>query len=250
MKILIPTFNRTTQHTLNSLPYEIQQNTFLVSPIPLPYDQVIIQPEHIRGIANKRQWMMEWAAEKGWDTVVMLDDDLRFSRRRTDNPKLFEQATHRDIAGAFYDMKAMPSLGYVHFGMSARGGANFVTDDYVQNTRMTRVLGYDVKTFMMQGIRFNRVPLMEDFDVTLQLLRKGYPNILINDLVHDQGSSNAPGGCSTYRTMEMQAEAAEKLASLHPEFVTVVKKQTKTSWGGQERTDVRVRWKAAFGADL
>ena len=54
------------------------------------------------------------------------------------------------------------------------------------------------------------------------------------------------GGCSTYRTMELQGAAAEKLAAKHHPFVKVVIKKTKTAWGGAERKDVIVQWKKAY----
>jgi hypothetical protein len=87
---------------------------------------------------------------------------------------------------------------------------------------------------------------MEDFDVTLQLLRLGYANIVLAQWVHNQRGSGASGGCSTYRTMDMQAKAAKGLAKLHAPFVNVVYKQTSHAWGGQARQDVVIAWKKAY----
>ena len=39
---------------------------------------------------------------------------------------------------------------------------------------------------------------------------------------------------------------AHELEVLHPDYVTVVDKTTKTSWGGGTRTDVRIAWKKAY----
>ena len=71
-------------------------------------------------------------------------------------------------------------------------------------------------------------------------------NVCLNEWVHNQGGSGSAGGCSTYRTPEIQAEAAHKLHEHHRPFVKVVKKTTKTAWGGGERTDVIVQWKKAY----
>jgi hypothetical protein len=38
------------------------------------------------------------------------------------------------------------------------------------------------------------------------------------------------------------------LQLLHPAFVKVVEKATKTSWGGETRTDVQVSWKKAYAS--
>jgi hypothetical protein len=135
---------------------------------------------------------------------------------------------------------------YVHVGVSGREGANYNTDEYDECVRMTRIMAYRADVLVDQDIRFDRVPVMQDFDVTLQLLRKGYPNRVLNWIVHNQNGSNTDGGCSLIRTDEVQAAAANRLAELHPGFVTVVKKQTKKAWGGKERTDVRIGWKSAY----
>ena len=111
---------------------------------------------------------------------------------------------------------------------------------------MTRCLAYDSDIFMREGIKFTHAKYMSDFDVTLQLLRKGFPNLVLAHWCQNQGSSNAPGGCSATRTIESLREAAESLARRHTPFVKLVTKQTKTAWGGGERTDVQVAWKKAF----
>ena len=44
----------------------------------------------------------------------------------------------------------------------------------------------------------------------------------------------------------MMDRCSNELAALHPDFVKVVEKYTKTSWGGGIRTDVRIAWKKAY----
>ena len=113
-------------------------------------------------------------------------------------------------------------------------------------TRLLRMLAYHVPTYKALKVKFDRIQFMEDFDVTLQLLRAGKPNRLLHAWCHDQVTSNAPGGCSTYRTLAKQGVAAHSLKKLHPEFVRVVEKTTKTAWGGATRTDVQIAWKKAY----
>jgi hypothetical protein len=133
-----------------------------------------------------------------------------------------------------------------HVGVATREGANIDTSLWKFNTRLLRILAYDAAVLRQLGIRFDRLEVMEDFDVALQLLRAGQSNACINWITHNQKSSNAPGGCSTYRTMEVQARAAHGLKALHPNFVKVVEKETKTAWNGQVRTDVIIYWKKAY----
>jgi hypothetical protein len=133
--------------------------------------------------------------------------------------------------------------GFAHTGVAMREGANRNTDRRMYATRMARVIGYNLVKARKAGLRFDRVPGMDDFDATLQLLKQGHANVVINWMVQNQGGSQTLGGCSTWRTMETQSAAARKLAELHPGYVKVVQKHTKTSWQGQAREDVIVQWK-------
>lgn len=88
---------------------------------------------------------------------------------------------------------------------------------------------------------------MEDFDLTLALLRHGYPNRV--SFCYSQGQrsgSQSPRGCSSYRDKVFMETSAEELVKHHPKFVRAVKRKTKSAWWGDERTDVVVSWKKAY----
>jgi len=105
---------------------------------------------------------------------------------------------------------------------------------------------YDVAQLRSLGVIMGRLRVMEDFDLTIQLLRMGKPNAVIYQYCWNQSGSNADGGCSQYRTLEMQAQAAHQLAKLHSGFVKVTEKQSKNWKGMVTRTDVIVYWKKAY----
>lgn len=249
--IYIPTLGRIFQETYASLPKELQQQVRFVIPWEdkiLTGNNVLRTPPGLSGIAATRQWIIDRSnfGRPGLPVkVCMLDDDLVFATRREDDPTKFRNSTATEILQLFKDIDSYLD-NFAHVGVATREGGNRDTNATASNTRLLRILAYRADVLRDNDVRFDRVELMEDFDVTLQLLRKGYPNLKLNWIVHNQRSSNAPGGCSTYRTLETQREAAIKLATLHPEFVTTVVKQTKTAWNGNERTDVRIGWKAAF----
>jgi hypothetical protein len=136
---------------------------------------------------------------------------------------------------------------YEMAGIVAREGANRITKPYIVTTRQMRVHAYNPQMFRRLGIRWDllRSPGPEDFCALLQLLTNGYTNVVLNNWCQNQGGSDVSGVCSTYRTPEVHADACRHLAELFPAFVTVVQKVTKTSWGGGERTDVRIQWKKA-----
>lgn len=246
MQIFIPTRGRVFQETFSSLPEILQRKVTFVVPYDT-YDVMgnstpLMTPPEIQGIAATRQWILENATD---DKIVMLDDDLVFATRREDDPTKFSPSTPYEIHLLFDHIDSHLDA-YAHVGVSTREGGNRDISPGAHNTRLLRVLAFRRDVLLDEGVRFDRVELMEDFDATLQLLRAGYPNYKINWIVHNQRSSNAPGGCSTYRTLEKQSQAATRLAALHPSFVTVVQKTTKTAWNGATRDDVRIQWKCAY----
>jgi len=206
------------------------------------FKNVHILPDHIRTIGATRDYIIDNVGND--EHIVMLDDDLVFFKRREmDRTKL------RDIEPEelrFMMEEISLNLDYApHVGIAAREGANRNTDKFMRNTRIMRVLAYDRSVIKKHGIKFD-TDVMCDFHVALSLLELGYPNVVLNEYANNQFGSGAVGGCSGIRTPEYQAQAAHSLKALHPNFVTVVQKETKTAWGGGTRTDVRIQWKLAY----
>src|SRR5262249_12937598 len=92
MRILIPTRGRTNQQiTLQSLPDEWLKRTIIVCPkieafkLRLLGVAVVPQPDADMTIAQKRKWIMEDCLRRGYDKILMLDDDLSFSTRSSES---------------------------------------------------------------------------------------------------------------------------------------------------------------------
>ncbi len=251
MQIYIPSSGRAgEQHTLKQIPTQWMSRTALVvpnseytdyCPVAAEAGCTVIPCPH-KGIGPTRQFIIAAAYP---EPVLMLDDDLTFFRRRVDDPTKFEDAFGSDIL-QMLDSIENHLKDYPLVGVCAREGGNRYPNQFYYNGRLLRVLGYDTITLSKHDIDFRTLPVMEDFYVALSLLTRGYENLMLSNWCHNQRGSNESGGCSQYRTMEMQADAANMLKQYFPKFVTVVKKQTKTAWGGQERTDVRIQWKRAY----
>ena len=251
MRIFIPSSNRPLkQTTYDNLPLAIQREVAVI----VPHDQFRIYsdaglpafptPPNIRGIGPTRQWICD--AYGGH--VLMLDDDLVFATRRLDDRTKFRDSTPEEIIDLIAEIEDTMNNGYAHGAVAPREGGNRNTDSVLFNTRCLRALFYNADILKKHNIRFTDMEVMEDFHVALSLLRLGHPSITLNHMVQNQNGSNLPGGCSVYRTLDVQARSAARLAELHPDFVKVVTKTTKTAWGGETRTDVRVSWKAAYMA--
>ena len=203
------------------------------------------------GISDTRQWILDFH-KREWDAkdpvVLMLDDDLPTWRQRAGEVNAkgetpYTKATTKEIEkGLTFFAKLMKdhahgSIGHALFCQ--------VSPLLKFNSRMLRALAYNVK-LIPKGTEF-RLQVMEDFDMELQLLTQGLPSVTYNGIVQDQHQNNSAGGCSGYRTLEVQAAAAHRLKELWPDLVTVVTRAPAREWIGMggERTDVRINWSRA-----
>jgi hypothetical protein len=208
-------------------------------------------PAAVKGIAATRHWIGKYAGALGEESFAMIDDDIAepFIRVSEDDWHL-RYTTPEEYGGMLETIEALlgePDIA--HVGVSPREGNNRFPAGpapLIQwNTRTLRFLCYKTKEFL--EVEHGRVEVMEDFDVNLQLLRKGYKNANLMYWAQDQRGTSAPGGCSDYRTLAVHDAAARKLAELHPGLVRLRQKTNKTDLGGfGTRTEVTISWKKAY----
>lgn len=249
MHIFIPTMGRTDdQRTLKALAIAGIEATLV-----MPWrerDQYAALgaktlPVTAKGIASTRQAIIDHAKQRGETKLVMMDDDLSFAVRRKDDPTKFLAATPADVKRMLRTIEKHLDR-VAHVSVLAREGGHNAPSPYIDNSRPQRIHGFNVPKLVEAGVRYNPGLVQDDFDMTLQLLRKGYRNRVITEYVHGQGTSNAPGGASSYRTIDFHNASVRKLAKIHAPYVRVVEKQTKGAWGGLPRLDCVISWKKAF----
>lgn len=201
-------------------------------------------------IAQKRMRIGEVARDNREFSFVMLDDDIDFLVRKGDDVWNLRAATDDEVDTLFQKIAGLLNT-YAQVTVSGREGNNRYGEGtfdqlLVYNTRAMRITGYQTELF--NSCVHDRVPVMEDIDVTLQLLRRGFANVLIAYYANGQKMTNAAGGCSIWRTHEIHEAAANKLVELHPGLVRTRLKTNKTDADGfGTRTEVTVQWKKAHG---
>lgn len=251
MKIIIPTRGRVgRQTTYSNLPTELRKRTVIVCPAKEvashsgnhpQVGEVLAQPDANMTIAQKRKWILENIQVQ---KIVMLDDDLRFCVRRSDDPKKFLTATEGQVLAAFADLESQLSSKVPHAGFAARGGS---IGDAAQRggwqraKRMMYVLGYHVPT-VLKNVELGRIETREDMDLCLQLLVRGLSNVVNYSFLVDQKFGNV-GGCTDERTIERSNADAEKLAEFFPGLVRVTRKEYERS---VPRLEVVVQWEKAL----
>jgi hypothetical protein len=253
MQIIIPTKRRVDQQlTLQSLPRELLKWTTLVCPkdeavslCRLYKDvDIVVEPEGYMTIARIRAWIMRTWLEAGYKKILMLDDDLTFSTRTSEGDWHLREIQGDELIPEFerLDNKLGPDFPHVGFGprqWNKAKKAGWKTPD-----RMIYSLGYYLP-IVVNECELGRIETREDYDVTLQLLRKGYPNAVWHRTVTDQREAYAPGGCSCYRTIESSNADVYKLARLHPGYVHVPEEE-KTYKTSPERLEPICLWPKAL----
>lgn len=252
--IVIPTKGRLgNQITLENLPVELRGNITLLVDYEEFNDHQWEYAERcnverlhkdIKGIAAVRQYAVEICNKQ---YLYLIDDDMVFFKRKPGTIKL-KQMNSDEIISMFELLNdTMCFDEFMLVGLSARQGNNHVEEEFMDVTRQMNFHGIDVERFRKSKLRFDGSEVMEDFNLLLDMFTRGIPNRVFYKYCWNQKGSGADGGCSTYRTAELQKECALKLKEKYPDYVTVVEKNSKTGWKGLEtRTDVRVQWKKAY----
>jgi hypothetical protein len=210
-------------------------------------------PERIaQRLPSQRQYVMETWGALGYKYIWLMDDDLQYFKRNEE--LLLRKCDTTEIEEMFLTMREhLNEISMV--GISTRLGNNRITGQYDEINRVTRSYAIATEAFQKVGATFAPFEpfTAEDFHMALCFLEKGYKNRILHTFAQeDVGGSNAEGGCSLYRTAEVQRKTSFWLAENH-NSVSVKGKYTKGAWGLQEladgrnfRVDVIVQWKQAY----
>ena len=184
--------------------------------------------------------------------LCMLDDDLFFTKR-LDASKKRIKCTGVGLAYLFDDIAtALETHDHVSIMANKDMGFQDPTPSSAPYGPTRSVLAYRVsalKHLESQCIFFSDVVSKSDYHIGLSMLERGMRTCILRGYGHEQcGGPDLPGGATEYRNEDMHEQASKQLHALHPKFVSVTTK-VREGWTFQ-RTDVIVRWKAAYTRGL
>lgn len=227
MKIYVPSRDRPdAQHTAAQLrdagvPFVIVRSHSDESRYPDYADQLFFD---VRGIADKRQKIMEHAREWSHDgKFVMIDDDVEFRRVLQDEHVCV--TTKTTPAETRLLMSRVETLldQYAIVGIAIRFMIDRAEKPLLLNSgRMVHFLAYNLDLMRGPPPRWDRLSTCEDFDFTMQLVSRGLPRAMITDhCLHEVGGHASAGGCSHFRSPELEIENNRRLMELWPDYVSV-----------------------------
>lgn len=267
IRIYIPSYRREAQRTLKWLDKSLHRFVSLVVDETdakilkgrVSDAELLICPEQGKGIANVRNWILDHISGRYF---FMMDDNMQFYRRTTDD---LDDYHLKNIDDQIFGHNMTPEMLYdmvelmlqqkdkkcYAVALSCRqknnNGRSFVTE----NERIFACYLMDKKAFDDTGLRYleDKCKVGEDFYISLAFMTRGYKNLVMYKYCFGKPSANQKGGCSSFRTREVQEKSMRELHELFPEFVKLVTKTTK-NWDnfGENRVDAEINWKEAYAS--
>ena len=248
--IYIPTYGRVgKQKTYDNLPDKWKEKTYLVvSPDEIHSGyQTISCPIQGKGIAPVRKWIAEHGKEKRY---AVLDDDIEFvyTRRENEEGPSNKPLTDNQFDDMFNTMNSWIDEGYIHVACDVCWNPPTRNIEYKVNSRITNNIFYDGTRLPIEKIDWTSLDIAEDYYVNLQLLTMGYQNKVSLMYRTNPSATQAKGGCSTFRTLDVHNECMKKLRNKFPNFVELREKTTKNSgeWSDKPRLAATISWKRAY----
>lgn len=241
------------QYTLSRLPERWKDKTWLVRPMTEYHEhQSIGVPGYIDNYSKKFQYILDGLPGLCMDIgqteekAVMLDDDLVFSRREGQSLRTI---TDPEQVGTLFDyMEELLDI-YPLVGVHPRQMGQNTKPPFVENGRIICIQGINRR--MIGHVKVDQFPILADVVLNCTLLARGQKNAIITTHFQDHGPCQASGGCSIYRTPELQQAAVGYLANRWPDHVKRVERRTKDKWladANGVRHDYRCSWKALHAA--
>lgn len=247
---------RTT--TQKWIPKSWQNRTFFIVPIGEVNDYirfnkdvgVLPAPTTVTNYSQKVQYILDGEFLDKHPKAVILDDDLVFSEKSDPSrpTSLISVKDPERLVRLYEYMEALLD----HFalvGVHPRQNGNLAKTPHTQNGRIICIQAINRR--MIGNVKVDQQPILADVVLNCTLLARGQPNALITTFFQDHGPCQAPGGCSLYRTPDMQRAAVEYLASRFPAYVKVVERHPKVAkWMGDTRYDYTCQWKLLYEAGV
>jgi hypothetical protein len=239
MKIYIPTRDRVEGKTAYALK-EAGIEHFVVAPTgeQRSDDKLLWCPFH--GIRATRNYIMDYHQENFPDDpkLVMLDDDMVFWARTEDGKRFLkcESSMLPELMAHLDDMLN----SYAHGGIVEKFMSQAQPRHYRENGRYTHLNAYNLSLFQCKDHEDKcrmEAEVGEEQDLNIHLLTMGRPSFQLTEWTWTD-KQYAPGGCSAWRTDEVEIAAGHFLEKKYPGIVKLMQPEGK-------KPRVRISWSTA-----
>lgn len=215
IRVCIPSYRRPEVMTLRYLPFAavyVDNKDAETYRDLNPEAEIIVCPDGIQGnLCRVRNYLLREEFAHGADAVAILDDDYSGIYYWECN-----KTVHPVRSDEFLDFLARYSQLAREWGAFFWGiNVNPDPQCYRENTPFSTVsyIGGPFQVFLNGNECFydERLPLKEDYDMTLQQLSRYRIALRLNKYFYRVKQSEQSGGCATYRNLEKEREQLEML---------------------------------------
>ena len=222
MKISVncPSYKRPKVETLDYLPFckvwvDNKEYDGYIKANPKFKENIISCPDGVQGnLCRIRNYILDQEFEKGYDVVLIIDDDLKGIYYWDGNKKMpyIKREVKSEEFLDFIEKYSLicDELGFKFWGLNC----NMDALSYRQYSPFSTVayIGGPFQCFLKNDLRYDeRLPLKEDYDMTLQQCNKYRGVLRCNKFFYDCKQSKQAGGCATYRNYEREKSQLELL---------------------------------------
>jgi len=186
--------------------------------------EIVAVPDEVRGITRTRNWILDWADDP-W--VVFVDDDVVIAGYFLLG---YDKAKKLKIAAAVLVeewgrlFEIAEDMSYRIWGVDTNGALWSVRPyrPFIWQTYVTAsCMGIRNET----GIRFDETfPVKEDYEMTLRCIREDGGVVGARYLFWVNEHWRKAGGCTSYRTQKMEADAITRLMEMYPGLIRQIKR--------------------------
>lgn len=209
ISICVPSYKRPLVETLKYIPNakvyvdEDEYNNYINN----NKGSIISCKKGIQGnLCRIRNHILDTEFSNGAEVVLIVDDDLRGLYRWEKNKKILIETEQIETYIEKYSILC-EDLGAYFWGVNINPDKQ-VYREYSPFSTVSYI-GGPFQCFIRNGggLRYDeRLPLKEDYDMTLQQLNKYRKVLRVNSIFYVAKQSEQIGGCSTYRNYEKEEQ--------------------------------------------
>lgn len=186
-----------------------------------------LPPAYTPGVALARDYIVQYAYENSFNAILQADDDVQLGFR-DDRGYAHSLGSSESCYSALATSmcSAVMHKSFALCGVRRRQACHTAYGLELP----IRAVAVDVRKVISSGIRYafdSPFSICEDYWVALSLLRGNYAWKILTGFTQGDSGTNAHGGCSTFRTADLQTRCAKRLQSEFPEWVQTRAKCTE-----------------------
>lgn len=194
-------------------------------------------------LCRVRNYIIRREFSGGADAVAIVDDDMKglyLWEGDESNHTIHKRLIKTNELKAFFDKYSYVcgEMGYKYWGANCNQDAMSYRPVYIP-FHTNQYIGGPLQVFLKGNECFydERLPLKEDYDMTLQQCNRYRGCLRLNFLTYDVKQSEQTGGCASYRTMMREKEQFELLRKKWGENIVKEDKSNKGRSDKEHRFD-------------